>query len=247
MSDVLLAGTSKELKRLLDIGEYEAGFALGRHILRYYPRHLETYAQLGIAAVQAGLFADAADVLRRALSGDPESGELWQAMFQAAAALGLTKEADIAARHAGDLNPEQAQGQLTDMAQAALAAQHEDWSAALQAYHNAYEQDEARMDAALGLATTLWRVQRVESARTLAEIVSEELPFSLKAQLLLAMTAEQEGDAPAAEQHRRIALSLDPDGLYAWRWFGDPGQPSPPPAATLPAWDSSVRWPLALS
>ena len=83
--------------------ELEAGFALGRHILRYWPRHLDTYTQLGLAALTVGLYADAADLLRRALSADPEAGQLWAGLRQAASALGQGEEAELARQYEQDL------------------------------------------------------------------------------------------------------------------------------------------------
>jgi len=74
---------------------FESGFALGRHILRYWPRHLDTYVEMGKASLGAGLVADAADLLRRALSAHPEDGELWAALQSAAEeSLGGARRAD---------------------------------------------------------------------------------------------------------------------------------------------------------
>ena len=247
MAEVLLNIVSRRLHTLLGPDrDFESGFALGRHILRYWPRHLDTYVELAMASLRAGLTADAADLLRRALSAHPEHGELWAALQSAAMQLGLEEEASRAAQHAADLAPDAQSTGLSPLARATLAASEGAWHDAFPLFHQAYRQTPARMDAALGLAGALMHVGRHEACWTAADVVLAQLPYCLKAHVLAAFSAGRLGNDEAALNHARVARSLDPDNEYGARWFGATAMvsetmPGLPPAA-LPAWDETERW-----
>ena len=238
MTEVLLHDLSHQLQILFEVEQnYDAGFALGRHILRSWPHHLATYAQLGQAALAVGLYTDAADLLRRALSADPFAGELWAGLRQAAAALGLEEEANVARQHERDLRTSFGGPGASDMARATVAASVEDWPQALRYYYRAYAAAPERMDISLGTATTLYHVQHYESCLSISQTILEQLPYCLKANLLVVRCKHELGDTlEEMKLYLGIAHSLDPDEIYAWRWFGDPLEPDPEPRATLPAW-----------
>ena len=247
MAEVLLNIVSRRLHTLLGPDrDFESGFALGRHILRYWPRHLDTYVELAMASLRAGLTAEAADLMRRALSAHPEHGELWAALQSAAMQLGLEEEASRAAQHAADLAPDAQSTGLSPLARATLAASEGAWHDAFPLFHQAYRQTPARMDAALGLAGALMHVGRHEACWTAADVVLAQLPYCLKAHVLAAFSAGRLGNDEAALNHARVARSLDPDNEYGARWFGATAMvsetmPGLPPAA-LPAWDETERW-----
>ncbi len=244
MTEVLLHDLSQQLQILFEIERnYDAGFALGRHILRYWPHHLTTYVQLGQAALAVGLYTDAADLLRRALSADPLAGELWAGLRQATAALGLKEEADIARQHERDLLSTFGGPGASDMARATVAASVEDWPQALRYFYRAYATAPERMDIALGTATTLYHVQHFESCLNIAHTILTQLPYCLKANLLIVRCGQQLGSASRMlEPYLQTAYSLDPDETYASRWFSDLAQQPPESHATLPAWDEEERW-----
>lgn len=241
MPNVLLHDLSQQLRELLEQDQdYPAGFALGRHILRFWPKHLDTYAQLGRAALAAGMYEDAIDCFQRLLSADPEAGELWAGLRQALTATEQLEAATHAALHERDLQPDPTGARLSPLARANLAAQEGNWQEALAHYRQAQPEMVGRMDAALGLATTLAYLERFDLCEQVAEVVLEQLPHSLKAHLLLLRCAERLGKTTSPRQENMIA-DLDPDGFYAWDRFGAI-EPPPSPAATLPAWDPGDRW-----
>lgn len=241
MAEVFLQDLSRQLHGLLAIQrDREAGFALGRHIVRHWPKHVETYVELARAALAIGLYADAADLYRRALSADPEAGELWAGLRQAAAALGLAEESGFAALYERDLLPDPIDPELSPLAQATLWAKQDAWAAALVSYRQALAETPNDVVAALGLAGAMAKVGRFEGCEPLARAVVVQLPYCLRAHMLLIECSLQLGGQSAAG-HERTAADLDPDGSYAWRRFGRPG-PQPPPAATLPAWNENERW-----
>ena len=244
MTTVLLHDLSQRLHDLFAIEQdYEAGFALGRHILRYYPRHLNTYIQLGQAALTVGLYSDAVDLLHRALSAQPDDGELWRGLRTAAEALEQYETAEIAAQHERDLLATFGGPGASDMARATVAASVADWPQALRYYYRAYAEAPERMDVALGMAAALYHVGHFESTKTVCFTILEQLPYCLKANLLLVRCGYELGDQMTnINAYLATARTLDPDDFYAWRWFSDPSDRPPEPKATLPAWDESERW-----
>lgn len=244
MINVLLHDLSQRLQELLEVEQdYEAGFALGRHILRHYPRHLITYIQLGQAALAVELYSDAADLLHRALSAQPDSAELWRGLRLATTALDQHDAAEIARQHERDLLASVDDPDASNMAQATAAASVEDWPQALRYYYRAYAEAPERMDVALGMATVLYRVDQFESAKNVCFTILEQLPYCLKANLLLVRCGYELGDQRTnINAYLMTARSIDPDDFYAWCWFGDPADAPPRPKATLPAWNKSERW-----
>lgn len=220
MSQVPLHVLSDRLRVLADEErDYQAAFALGRHILRYWPKHVTTYARLAEAALAAGLTADAVDLYQRCLGADPENADLWAGYARAATDLGLKAEAEMAAQYAADLTD--ASG-ATLPAQAHLALRRGDSIAARGLYVRAMADHPGRMDLPLGLATVLLELGEETHCERVARQVLIWLPNSLKAHYLLLMLAARHGEADVPHPSRRVLFALDPDGDYTRRRFGWP-------------------------
>lgn len=245
MNKVPLRQLNEQLQKLLEEDQdYEAGFALGRHILRYWPHCLQTYVHMGLAALTVGLYADATDILQRALSVDPEAGVLWAAYRQAAAAMGLDEAVAVAQAYEQDLLlPAKGidRGMIGE-AQAAIEQGH--WPQALRAYQRLHNSQPQRMDIALGHAFSLFQLERYEACVAVCQRILEELPNSLKAHWLMVRCAYAStiGHIDAYAHLKRID-TIDPDYDYARRWFPDLEPPSDP--ALCPAWNPEDRWELA--
>jgi tetratricopeptide (TPR) repeat protein len=242
MSDVLLFDLSQQLEKLFAEKQYAAGFALGRHILQTYPRHLSTYKLMGLAALDAGLTADSVDLLQRALSADPEDGEMWAALHDAATQLDMHPDADVAGAYAHDLlQPELGNSAI---ARGHAAAGAKDWEAAYQHYRTGYLAHPERMDAGLGLMTALFYLDQWQASLSVARHILAELPYSLKALWVAIRCAVTLNDETLPlERYLRTARSLDPDDIHVTRWFDDIAEEEiPRPQTTIPAWDDSELW-----
>ncbi|RUA15294.1 MAG: hypothetical protein DSY55_06605 [Clostridia bacterium] len=242
MSDVLLFDLSQHLEKLFSQQRYDAGFALGRHILRYYPRHLATYKQMGMAALAKSMWEDSIDLLQRALSIDPEDIQMWEALRSAAMATELQAEAALAADYIKDLHA--TSEETTPVAAGHDAARQQDWVRAYEAYRAGYAQHPQRMDAALGLVTALFHLEAYDAALLMTNHILEELPYCLKAHWQSIRCAHLLQDQTVdVQRHLRIARGIDPDGRYLLRWFDDVQEEKlAHPRALIPAWDESERW-----
>jgi len=242
MKNVPLQDLHHQLEELLDSGQYAAGFALGRHILQHYPRHLATYRLLGLAALEAGLEEDSVDLLQRALSADPEDGDMWAALHEAAAHLDLHPDAEVAGAYAHDLiAPEKG---VSAIARGHAAARENAWEWAYDEYRKGYLDQPQRMDAALGLLSALFKLEQWQSSLVVARHVLDELPYSLKALWLALLSAKKLGrnDLPLRKWFQRTR-SIDPENTYIHRWLDTAATSSfRSSVATIPDWDSSGSW-----
>ena len=90
MEQITLREYNKFIDRLIADEEYMEAIAHCRHILRHFPKHVETYRQLGQAYLEAGREAEAEDVFSRVLAAVPDDF---------ISHIGMS----IAAEHRGDL------------------------------------------------------------------------------------------------------------------------------------------------
>ena len=72
MSKVALRVYNRDIEALIDQGHIEEAIAHCQHILKDYPKHLETYRLLGKAYLEGHRFADAADIFQRVLMTVPD-------------------------------------------------------------------------------------------------------------------------------------------------------------------------------
>ncbi|MCX7977054.1 MAG: tetratricopeptide repeat protein, partial [Bellilinea sp.] len=72
MAKIPLRAYNREIEAMIDRGESNAAIAHCRHILKYYPKHIDTYRLLGKAYLESQRYAEAADVLQRILSAVPD-------------------------------------------------------------------------------------------------------------------------------------------------------------------------------
>ena len=245
MSDAPLARLSQRLTELFAAEEFAAGFALGRHILRYYPRFLSVYQRMGLAAQSVGLFSDSVDLLQRAVSANPEDGRAWRALHLAAVKLDMHPDAEIAEQYALDLDV--AHPADSDIARGHAAAADHHWPDAYRLFRSGLEQHPERMDAALGMAQSLYHLDHFDAAQSIARYVLQELPYALKAHLLILLTTRATGqDDPVLLRHIRAVRGLDPLGELSQTWFAAPQLDAIFPARPMiPAWDETERWAYA--
>ncbi len=72
MSKVALRVYNREIETLIDQGHIDETIAHCQHILKLYPKHLETYRLLGKAYLEGRRYPDAADIFQRVLMTVPD-------------------------------------------------------------------------------------------------------------------------------------------------------------------------------
>ena len=70
---VTLTAYADQVRELIRNDRNDEAVAICKHILRYYPKYVDAYRQLGQALLEKGQLDDAKEVFRRVLSADPES------------------------------------------------------------------------------------------------------------------------------------------------------------------------------
>ncbi|MDW8065636.1 MAG: tetratricopeptide repeat protein [Anaerolineae bacterium] len=238
MQEIGLSQYYAEIERLLQDEAYDEAIAHCFHILKRYPKCYKVYRLLGQAYLEKGQHEAAMDLFTRSLSADPEDflpriglsmvyerqGKIAEAAWQMERAYEvlpynefireeLTK---LYARRDG-VPPEFLP--LTRGALARLYARGHLYAAAIAELESLLQEAPQRYDLRVLYAEVLWRDgRRLEAART-AQSLLQELPYCLKANLILGefwMAGGREADA--RELFRRAAavdpeLALAPDLL----------------------------------
>src|SRR5512138_2245154 len=71
MAKVSLRAYNREIETMIDRGQFDEAIAHCRHILKTYPKHLETYRLLGKAYLESKRYGDAVDIFSRILATVP--------------------------------------------------------------------------------------------------------------------------------------------------------------------------------
>ncbi|MCX8067273.1 MAG: tetratricopeptide repeat protein, partial [Anaerolineae bacterium] len=259
---------------LIEKGQYEEAQAHLRHILQHYPKYLPAYRLFGQALLEMGQDDQAEEMFRRALSGDPEDlfarvglseiynrrGDLSNALWQMERAFELAPENEVIQEELRQLYGRRdglapTRVQLTRGALARLYLRGGMYARAAEVLRTLVKEEPERMDLWVALAEALWRDgQRVHAEEACLRVL-DELPFCLKANLLLGEIWARSGREEAMVHLRRVE-ALDPENRRAVALLGDlsplpvkevripylefvppgmPGKPEPVPPRWAPA------------
>jgi tetratricopeptide (TPR) repeat protein len=72
MAKISLRAYQREIENLIERGQTDEAIAHCKYILRYYPKHIETYRLLGKAYIESQRYSEASDILQRVLSVIPD-------------------------------------------------------------------------------------------------------------------------------------------------------------------------------
>lgn len=227
MPEVALQDYLQEINSLVDDSHLEAAVRHCRHILKQFPRHVETYRLLGKALLEQDRLADAADVFHRVLSADPEDfiahaglaivhrqqnllrEAAWhmERAFEVEPYNGAIRESlqDLIGRRDG-LPPEQLT--LTPGALARIHVQGELYAQAIAELRRLLELEPNRIDLQVLLAEALWRDgQRIGAAEECNRIL-DQLPDCIKARAILAEVYLVTDRLDEAQEHLRRVFEL---------------------------------------
>src|SRR5512146_2603549 len=72
MAKIPLRAYNREIEGLIEAGQNDEAIAHCRQILKFHPKHIETYRLLGKAFLESQRYSDAADIFQRVLSSVPD-------------------------------------------------------------------------------------------------------------------------------------------------------------------------------
>ena len=73
MPDIRLQDYVANIKELIRSVRLDEAIAHSQHILRHYPKHIETYSLLGEACLEKEMYREAIEFFQRTLGADPEN------------------------------------------------------------------------------------------------------------------------------------------------------------------------------
>lgn len=254
MADVLLREYLDELQGRIRARHYSDAFALGQHILTYYPKHLETYTLLAQASLETGDLAGATDLFRRVLGADPENVLALVGMALIQESRDHLEEALWYLERAFEVQPSNAEVrreilrlreayygappmrlELTKGGLARLYARQGQYSHAIAEFNKLLRGNGKRFDLRVALAECLYRAGRNDEAGALAQEILKDAPYALKLNLILGTLFADNG-VSEGETYLQRALAVDPENRIARELIGAPSADAPAPR--LPSLDS---------
>ena len=233
MSKVALRIYNREIETLVDQGHIEEAIAHCQHILKLYPKHLETYRLLGKAYLEARRHADALDIFQRILLSVPDD-------FVSQLGMSLVrdeqKDMDSAIWHmerAYEVNPSNAavQGELrrlygrrdgleppkirlTRGALAHMYTKGGQYQQAIAEIKSVLAEDATRIDMKVLMARTLYRGgQKMEAVEICMELLNQAA-FCLEANRILIEVLPGTSMAQNVDTYKKRVQALDPYALH---------------------------------
>src|SRR5512143_3432905 len=216
-----------EVRSHIHSGRYDDALAICQHILRYYPKHLDSYRLMAEASLAKGENENALELFRRVLGADPENvvaytglALIYQEQSLGSEALWHMERAyelaptnlDIRERllrlHADVDRKPRVRLKLTPGALARLYVQEGLYYQAAQEFRSIATASPKRFDARVALVETLWHAGRVREAAETAQALLHTLPYCLKANLLLG-TIWSESGLRESETYLENARAVD--------------------------------------
>ncbi len=239
MPDIPLQDYSAQVRELIRDRRFDEAIAHCQHILRHQPKHIETYSLLGESCLETDLHREAIDFFQRTLSADPENltarvglgviydrqDALAEAIWQMERAFELAPGDDrvrdelqrLYARRDGKKKDRL---YLTRGALGRLYARNALHERAIAEFNGILEADPRLPDIQVALAESLWREgRRLEAVEACLNIL-QELPFCLKANLILGEILTRGGHLEAAKEKLGVARALDPENVVAQEVMG---------------------------
>jgi tetratricopeptide (TPR) repeat protein len=239
MSDIRLQDYITKIKGMIREVRLDEAIHHCQHILRYYPKHIDTYCLLGEACLEKEMYRESIEFFQRTLSADPENliarvglGVIYdeqralpEAIWQLERAFELSPgNAEVRrelqrlyAQHGG---VQKTRLRLTRGALGRLYSRNGLYERAIDEFHTVLRQDADLPDIHVALAEALWRAgKKLEAVEVCLEIL-ESLPNCLKANLILGEIWTRGGNEEAGEEKLSVAKALDPENLVAREMMG---------------------------
>ncbi|HIE24713.1 MAG TPA: tetratricopeptide repeat protein, partial [Anaerolineales bacterium] len=233
MAKVSLRSYNKEIGILIDQGQFDEAISHCHHILKTFPKYLESYRLLGKAYLEAKRFNDAGDIFSRVLTSVPNDFVSHIGMSMIADEKNKANEAIWHMQRAFEAQPsnaavqselqrlygrrdgvEPAKIRMTSGALANVYVQGELYAQAIAEIMNVEAQYPGRLDMQVLLANAYFRSgQRVEASQTASEIL-KKLPYCLDANRILIEILSETSRAESIEIYTERVNALDPYSAF---------------------------------
>ena len=239
MPDIRLQDYVVKIKNMIQEDRHDEAIAHCQHILKHYPKHIQTYCLLGEACLEKEMFRESIEFFQRALGADPENfvarvglgiiyggqGSLPEAIWQLERAFELEPgnaevRQELQRLYAQRDGKEKQRLKLTRGALGRLYARNGLYERAIAEFQNVLRQDPHLPDVRVALIEALWREgRRLEAVESCLELL-DTLPNCLKANLVLAEVWLRGGHEDAGAERLKLAQALDPENLIAQEMMG---------------------------
>lgn len=229
MARISLRAYQREIEELVETHQFDQAIAHCRHILRYYPKDINTYQLLGKAYLESQRYGDASDIFIRVLSTVPDDfvshvgmsiiredeGNLDEAIWHMQRAF-ETQPANSAIQgelrrlHGRREGIEPPKIRLTRGALARMYLKGELYAQALTELRAGLQEDPKRFDLQVVLAQAYYLAGQHVDAVDASSTLLKSLPFCLEANKILAEILSHSERADEAQVYIKRVQSLDP-------------------------------------
>ena len=233
MAKIALRAYNREIETVIEHGQIEEAIAHCKYILRFFPKHIETYRLLGKAYIESQRYSEASDILQRILSVLPDD-------FVAQIGMSIVREdegnldaAIFHMEHTREIQPsngvvqdelrrlygrrdgvEPPRLRLTRGALVRLYAKGDLYRQAIAEIRAALAEDPNRFDLEVILARMYSMLgQKVEATDVASRLVSK-LPYCMEANLILAEILPTTSRSVDAKTYQQRIFALDPYQAY---------------------------------
>jgi tetratricopeptide (TPR) repeat protein len=237
MTQMSLGESLRTIETEIAAGRAESALAQCQEAQTTYPRALSVQRVLGETYLSLRKPREALAALERVLAGDPEDARALCARALVYQMHGDSQAALQWYRRACDVRPEdhvlrstyselanrlgQAAYQPTRVGLARLYLRNDLYAHALREWESLAQETPDLLEVQVGLAETLWRVERPDEAQALCERILANAPTCLKALLLLAAIHYDAGRDDEALRLALRARDLDPELRIGNTLFSD--------------------------
>ena len=233
MAKVSLRAYTREIEAMIDRGQLEEAVAHSQHILKTFPKHLETYRLLGKAYLEAKKYNEAVDIFSRVLGAEPndfvahvgmgiirdEQNKIDDAIWHMERAFEVQSanpaiQAELQRLYGRRDGMQPPRIRMTRGALAHMYMRGELYPQAISETKSVLGEDQDRSDMQVLLAKAYYRSGQKKDAADTASAVTKRYPFCLDANLVLAEILGT--DRPeTAQTYRHRVIELDPYAAQA--------------------------------
>jgi cytochrome c-type biogenesis protein CcmH/NrfG len=233
MAKVSLRAYNREIESMIDRNHLDEAIAHCQHILKTFPKHLETYRLLGKAYLEARRYTEAADIFSRVLAAEPgdfvanvgmsiirdEQNKLDDAIWHMERAFDVQSansaiQAELQRLYGRRDGVPPPRIRLTRGALANMYMRGELYPQAISEAKNILEEDPGRTDIQVLLAKAYFQSGQKKDAADAASAVLKRYPYCREANLILAEILA--ADRPEnAQTYRQRVIELDPYAAQA--------------------------------